>query len=62
MFEKQQEGHCGKRGNATEAEDLEVTGGKGRAQVCQDFGFYGQLKDMHHHAYLSKILLSEEHK
>ena len=36
--------------------------GEGRAQVCQDFGFYGQLKDTHHHAYLSKMPLSEEHK
>lgn len=51
-----------RRGNATEDEDLEVTGGEERAQDCQDFGSYGQLKDMHHHASLSKIPLSEEHK
>ena len=31
MFEKQQEGHCGKRGNATEDEDLEVPGGGGES-------------------------------
>lgn len=31
MFEKQQEGHCGKRGNATEDEELEVTGGGGES-------------------------------
>lgn len=62
MSKKHQESHCGKRGDATEDEGLEVTGGEGKALVCQDFGFYGQSKDMTHHAYLSKIPLSEEHK
>ena len=62
VSKKQQECHCGKRGNATEDEGLEVTGGEGRTQVCQDFGFYGQSKDMQNHAYISKIPLSEEHR